>query len=100
MQREGLARGLRVGSGLVPQPVVFDNVLSEIEVHHLVALVQDDEKEVETGQDGGGDVHVLPQSLGAVVAAVEGVGGGEHTRAGVECGLGREMKIELKTNNV
>lgn len=64
-----------------------DDVLSDIEVRGLVALVQHHEEQVEAAHDGRADLHVRLEGLGAVVAAVQGVGRGEDGRPGVEGGL-------------
>lgn len=51
---------------------------------HLVAVVHQDEEEVEAAHDGGGQVDVLLQALAAVVAAADGVGRCQDGRASVQ----------------
>lgn len=54
---------------------------------HLVAVVHQDEEEVEAAHDGSRQVDVLLQTLAAIVAAAHRVGGGQDGGAGVKCGL-------------
>lgn len=70
----------------------FDNVCrrsSAGSVVHLVAVVHQDEEEVEAAHDGSRQVDILLQTLAAVVAAAHRVGGGQDGGASVECGLCR-----------
>lgn len=63
---------------------------------HLVAVVHQDEEEVKATHDGGGQVDVLLQTLAAIVAPADGVGGGEDGCASIQGGLGggeREAKV-------
>lgn len=73
--------------GLIAQGVDGDNVLGEVAVYGLVALVEDDEEEIEARHDGGGHVDVGAQGGFAVVAASHGVGGREDGGARIEGGL-------------
>lgn len=54
---------------------------------YLITVVHQDEKEVEAAHDGGGQVDVLFQTLTAVVAPADRVGGGEDGCASVQGGL-------------
>lgn len=54
---------------------------------YLIAVVHQDEEEVEAAHDGGGQVDVLLQALAAVVAPTDRVGGSQDGRAGVQGGL-------------
>lgn len=54
---------------------------------HLIAVVHQDEEEVKAAHDGSRQVHVLLQTLAAIVAAAHRVGGGQDGGAGVKCGL-------------
>lgn len=59
---------------------------------HLIAVIHQDEEEVETAHDGSRQVDILLQALAAVVAAAHRVGGGQDGGAGVQCGLRRAKK--------
>lgn len=76
---------MRTNLGLVL--VHADDVLRDIEVGRLVALVQHHEEEVEPAHDGRADLHVGLEGLGAVVAPVQGVGRGQDGRPSVQGGL-------------
>lgn len=54
---------------------------------YLIAVVHQDEEEVEAAHDGGGHVDVLLQTLAAVVASTDRVGGSQDGRASVQGGL-------------
>lgn len=54
---------------------------------YLIAVVHQDEEEVEAAHDGGGQVDVLLQTLAAVVASADRVGGSQDGRTGVQGGL-------------
>lgn len=62
---------------------------------YLVAVVHQDEEEIEATHDGSGQVDVLLQTLAAIVAPTDGVGSGEDGRASVQGGLGEK---EAKTD--
>lgn len=53
----------------------------------LIAVVHQDEEEVEAAHDGGGQVDVLLQALAAVVAPSDWVGGSQDGCASVQGGL-------------
>lgn len=57
---------------------------------YLVAVVHQDEEEVEATHDGSGQVDILLQTLAAIVAPTDGVGSGEDGRASIQGGLGGE----------
>lgn len=63
----------------------------KIGAHLAVALrgevVQDDKEEVESGEQGVWEVDIAREGLILVVGAVQRVGCGDHTAAGVEGGL-------------
>lgn len=59
---------------------------------HLIAVVHQDEEEVETAHDGSRQVDILLQALAAVVAAAYRVGSGQDGGAGIQCGLRRAKK--------
>lgn len=63
---------------------------------YLIAVVHQDEEEVEATHDGGRQVDVLLQTLAAVVAPSHRVGGGEDGGAGVQRGLQRGRGAEGK----
>ena len=67
--------------------VHVENMLGDVKVVRLIALVEHDEEEVEARHDGRGKVHVGLEALGAIITARLGVGGGEDRRAGIEGGL-------------
>lgn len=64
----------------------YRNVLTEPEAH-LIAVVHQDEEEVESTHDGSSEVHVLLQALAAVVASTNRVCSGENGGASVQSGL-------------
>lgn len=57
---------------------------------YLIAVVHQDEEEIEAAHDGCRQVDVLLQALAAVVAPVDGVGCSQDGRASIQCGLERE----------
>ena len=66
--------------------------------NYLITVVHQDEEEVEAAHDGGGQVDVLLQTLAAVVAPTDGVGGGQDGGASVQGGLEEtEVKSEYST---
>mmetsp|Transcript_10351 Transcript_10351/g.35875 ORF Transcript_10351/g.35875 Transcript_10351/m.35875 type:complete len:225 (-) Transcript_10351:1361-2035(-) len=67
--------------------VDVDDVRRDRAVGELVAIIDDDEKQIEAGHDGGGHVDVGLERLGLVVAAVLRVGGGQNCRPRVEVGV-------------
>jgi len=80
----GFKVGLQVtGIVLAAGPVHLNNVPGDGLVGGGVAVVEDDEEEVEAAHNGRGDGHVPLQRLAAVVAAKDGVGGREDGGAGV-----------------
>lgn len=62
-------------------------MLSDELVGDWVALVQDDEEEIESAHDGRADRHVGLEGLGAVVPAEHGIGGGQDAGTRVQRGL-------------
>lgn len=54
---------------------------------YLIAVVHQDEEEVKAAHDGGGQVDILLQTLAAVVAPTDRVGGSQDGRASVQGGL-------------
>ena len=60
------------------------DVRGELLVIFARRLVKDEEQQVETGQEGGGQVDVLHRRDFRVVATVEGIGSCEDGRARVE----------------
>lgn len=54
---------------------------------YLVAVIHQDEEEVKATHDGSGQVHILLQTLAAIVAPAHRVGGSEDGRASVQGGL-------------
>lgn len=64
---------------------------------YLVAVVHQDEKEVKSTHDGSCEVHVLLQTLAAIVASTDGVCSGENGGASVQGGLqetkGKHFKL-------
>lgn len=54
---------------------------------YLITLVHQDEEEVEAAHDGGGQVDVLLQTLAAVVAPTDRVGGSQDGGASIQGGL-------------
>lgn len=83
---QGIGRELGGDDGIAVL-VEADDVLGEFKVDILVALVEDDEEEVEAGHDRGGHGDVGAEAYLAVVAATDRVGGGEDRGAGIEGGL-------------
>lgn len=61
-------------------------------VTHLIAVVHQDEEEVEAAHDGSRQVDILLQTLAAIVAAAHRVGSGQDGGAGVKCCLHRATK--------
>lgn len=59
---------------------------------HLIAVVHQDEEEVEAAHDGSRQVDILLQALAAVIAATHRVGGGQDGGAGIKCSLHRAKK--------
>lgn len=68
------------------------------DVQHLIAVVHQDEEEVEAAHDGSRQVDVLLQTLAAIVAAAHRVGGGQDGGASVECCLHRAKKEVSQTH--
>lgn len=56
-------------------------------VAYLVAVIHQDEEEVKATHDGSGQVHILLQTLAAIVAPAHRVGGSEDGCASVQGGL-------------
>ncbi len=62
---------------------------------YLIAVVHQNEEEVEAAHDGSGQVDVLLQTLAAVVAPTDGVSGSQDGRASVQRGLEETKKANL-----
>ena len=77
--------------GLVTVLVHADDVLCEMAINLLVALVQDDEEEIETRHDGGRHVDVGPKRGLAVITPTDRVCCCEDTRARVQGGLNARL---------
>ena len=76
--------GVVVGGGGVGAGVGGDDEVGEALVVSRVNGVADDAEDVEAGEDGLGELDVLAERDGAVVAAADGVGGGDDGAAGLE----------------
>lgn len=98
-----LRRNIEGLDGEWPQPEAarpvhvgpFDTICeraSPPSVAHLIAVVHQDEEEVEAAHDGSRQVDILLQTLAAIVAAAHRVGGGQDGGAGVKCCLHRAKK--------
>ena len=70
-----------------PAAGTSNDVLGDGTVGPGVDLVEDDEEEVEAGEEGVGEPHILLHGPGFVVLAVDGVGGGEDGAPGVQRGV-------------
>jgi hypothetical protein len=82
--KNGRRDGFERERGRFTVHVDVGDVLSEAFVVVASRGVEDEEEEVETGEEGGGEVDIVDGRDLGVVAAVEGVGGGENGSAGVE----------------
>lgn len=54
---------------------------------YLITIIHQDEEEVKTAHDGGGQVDVLLQTLATVITSTNRVGGSQDGCASVQCGL-------------
>ncbi len=71
--------------------VEVDDSLGDPVVDHLVALVDQDEEQVEAGHDRCAHVDVVAERLAAIVLAVDRVGGGQDARASVQRGANARL---------
>lgn len=86
---EGVQAAIRaaVGKGLGMRAHVGANdKASQALIGHGVSLVLDDAEDIEAGQDGLGQLDVLGEGQGGVVAAPNGVGRGDDGAAGLQGG--------------
>lgn len=92
MHVEGLDDEQRKPDDARSAPISRFDTASAGSVMHLIAVVHQDEEEVEAAHDGSRQVDILLQTLAAIIATAHRVGGGQDGGAGVKCGLCREKK--------
>ena len=76
----------RFDDGLVAA-VDVDNVLGDIVVRDLDALVEYHEEEIESAENGRRQLDVGPQGLGSIISSVYGIGRGEYRSPCIKRGL-------------
>jgi hypothetical protein len=83
---ESFCAKLRMQSFISKTMHIYD-VFCYVEIDFFVALIQDDEKQVETAHDWGRHRNVSSERLFAIVPATDGVRSSEDGRARVERGV-------------
>lgn len=63
--------------GIILESVHVHDMLSNIVVLIIILVIEDQEEDVETGHNGWGYVHIVPQTSGPVISAMVWIGGSE-----------------------